>query len=256
MTEATGKCAVESAPKGITFQPDIYPKVLSLLPPAPARILDVGAGQGYFCRLLRERGYEVEACDYRRANFKADEIPFHESDLSRAIGLPDESFDCVVSIEVMEHIENHAAYVREMMRVLKKGGTLIVTTPNILSVSSRWHFFLYGYTDCAPRPLDPSREDYFMQHINPAALNEIMFLVERFGGEMVRVATNRVRRGAWLPAMLLYPVFWLALRGKLIRKQYAEFLPLYRRHMKWMLHPANLAGRITIAVARKRLGDE
>ena len=240
------------SPKGITFQQDIYPKVLSLLPAnRSARILDVGAGEGYFCGLVSERGYRVEACDYRKSLFKLPDVPFYPADLSKGIPLPDESFDCIVSIEVIEHIENHTQFMKELMRVAKKGGTIIVTTPNILSVTSRWHYFLFGYTDCAPRPLDPLREDYHLQHINPIGLPEILFLLERFGGEMAALETNRIRRSAWLPAILLYPVFALALRLKLRRKEYADLLPLYRRHIRWMLTPANLMGRITIAVGRR-----
>lgn len=243
----------DAAPRGITFQQDIYPKVLSLLPAdRSARILDVGAGEGYFSRLMAERGYRAEACDYQRDLFKLKDVPFHQANLGEAIPLPDESFDAVVSIEVMEHIENHTRFVREMMRVLKKGGTIVLTTPNVLSIPSRWHYFLYGYTDCAPRPLDPSREDYFMQHINPASLPEILFLLERFGGELVQLTTNRIRRSARVPMALLYPLLALALRGKLVRKEYADLQPLYRRHIRWMLHPANLMGRITIAVGRKK----
>lgn len=243
----------DEAPRGITFQPDIYPKVLSLLPPPPARVLDVGAGEGYFSRQLRERGYAVEACDYLQDIFKAPEIPFHKADLNESIPLPDHTYDIVVTIEVLEHIENHVRFIREMLRVLKPGGLLVMSTPNILSLPSRWHFFLYGYTDCAPRPLDPSLEAYYMQHINPIGMDQIQFLVERFGGEIVDLATNRIRRSARLPYFLLKPFLALWLRGKLIRRQYEPLLPLYRRSMKWMLHPANLLGRITIAVARKRI---
>ena len=241
-----------ASPRGITFQQDIYPKVLSLLPAdRSARILDVGAGEGYFCGLASKRGYRVEACDYQKSLFKWPDAPFHSADLNQGIPLPDESFDGVVSIEVIEHLENHTQFIKELIRVTRKGGTIIVTTPNILSVTSRWHFFLFGYTDCAPRPLDPSREDYFLQHINPISLPGILFLFERFGGEMTALETNRIRRGAWLPAILLYPVFALALRLKLLRKEYANLLPLYRRHIRWMLTPANLMGRITIAVGQR-----
>jgi SAM-dependent methyltransferase len=239
-------------PKGITFQPDIYPKVLELLPPAPARILDVGAGEGYLCQLLQERGYQVEACDYLQDIFKVPGVPFHKADLNHAIPLPDNTYDAIVSIEVLEHLENHVRFIQECLRVTRPGGLAIFTTPNILSLPSRWHFFLYGTTDCAPRPLDPTLKEYYMQHINPIGLDQILFLVERFGGELVELTTNRIRRSARLPVFLLRPLLALALRGKLIRKSYEPWLPLYRRHMKWMLHPANLLGRITMAVARKR----
>ncbi|HEY8239831.1 MAG TPA: methyltransferase domain-containing protein [Kiritimatiellia bacterium] len=241
----------DTEPKGITFQPDIYPKVLSLLPPKPARVLDVGAGEGYFCKLLKERGYEVEACDYQQELFKLPGVPFHKGDFNRSIPLPDNSYDCIVSIEVLEHLENHVQFMREVMRVLKPGGTVILTTPNVLSFPSRWHFFIYGYTDCAPRPLDPSLDAYYMQHINPISVPEILFLLERFGGEMTDLAANRTRRGAWFPLLFWYPVMALALRGKLLRSKYREHHDLYKRHIRWVLHPANMTGRITIAVGRK-----
>lgn len=242
----------EAGPKGITFQPDIYPKVLDLLPPPGARVLDVGAGEGYFSRLMSARGYAVAACDFSRDAFKCPEIPFHAADLSERIPLPDASFDAVVSIEVIEHIENHTRFIREILRVVKPGGCVIITTPNVLSLTSRWHYFLYGYTDCAPRPLDPAREDYFMQHINPISLPELMFLLERFGGEMSELTTNRVRRSARLPYLLLAPLLRLAIRGKLLRKQYAPWRDLYMRHIRWVTHPANLTGRITIAKAVRK----
>jgi SAM-dependent methyltransferase len=244
--------AGEDGPRAITFQPDVYAKVLSLLPPPPARVLDVGAGQGYFSQVLKDRGYQVEACDYLEDNFKARGVPFHKADLNRKIGLPDDSYDVVVSVEVLEHLEDQFQFIREVLRVAKPGGLVVLTTPNILSFTSRWHFFLYGYTDCAPRPLDPSLEEYYMQHINPVGLDRIMFMIERFGGEMVDLATNHVRRGSIPSFLLLRPLVGLALRLKLMRRKYKDLFPVYRRHMKWMLHPANLLGRITIAVARKK----
>jgi SAM-dependent methyltransferase len=242
----------QAGPRGITFQPDIYPRVLSLLPAAPgARLLDVGAGEGYFCQLAAERGFAVEACDRSPEQFRLPQVPFHAADLSQSIPLPDASFDCVVSIEVLEHLENQAQFVHELLRVTKPGGRLILTTPNILSLPSRWHFFLYGYTDCAPRPLDPTCAEFSMQHVSPIGLPQILFLLERFGGELVQLSTNRFRRSAWLPAALLYPLLAVALRAKLLRPKFTAMHPLYRRHIRWMLHPANLLGRITIAVARR-----
>ncbi len=239
-------------PQGITFQPDIYPKVLSLLPAGEdVSLLDAGAGEGYFSRVAADRGYRVEACDYQKSLFKPDDIPFHQTNLNETIPLPDESFDCVVSIEVIEHVENHARFIKDLLRVTKVGGTLIVTTPNVLSLSSRWHFFLYGYTDCAPLPLDPGLDDYFMQHVNPISLPELLFHLERSGGELVHLTTNRIRRGSRFSAPLFYPLLALALKRKLLRKKYSNHRRLYRRHFRWMLHPANLKGRITIAVVRR-----
>lgn len=240
-------------PRGITFQPDIYPRVMQLLPAVRSlRLLDAGCGEGYLSRLMARGGYEVTACDYSRECFKAPEVPFVEADLNGRLPFADGQFDGVVSVEVLEHLENHVSFIRELLRITRPGGSLILTTPNILSIPSRWHFLLYGYTDCAPRPLDPTREEYYLQHINPIGLDRLLFLIERFGGEVVDLTTNRVRRSARIPLLLLAPLLRTALRGKLLRRKYSECRQLYARHAGWMTHPANLGGRITIAVARKR----
>jgi len=179
-------------------------------------------------------------------------VPFTKADLNQSIPLPDNTYDAVVAIEVLEHLENHFRFLSELLRVTKPGGMLILTTPNVLSISSRWHFFIYGYTDCAPRPLDPRRADYYMQHISPISVPEIVFMIERFGGEMVCLLANRIRRSSIFWFCLLYPVFALAIRLKLLRRKYASMREVYIRHLKWVVHPANLLGRITIAVGRKK----
>ncbi len=239
-------------PRPQTFQPDIYDKVLKQISrEQPSHILDVGAGQGYFSLRLKQKGYQIEACDYDAENFKCPDIPFKTADLNTCLPFSDNLFDCTVSIEVVEHIENHFRFISEMIRVTKPDGLIIVTTPNILSLPSRWHFFLYGYTDCAPIPLNPDRKDYFMQHINPVSLPELLFHFERFGADLVTLTTNRLRRSAFIP-MLLYPFLNIAIRRKLLRSKYTEVFDLHRRHIRWLTTLANMMGRITIAVARKR----
>ena len=101
----------------------------------PARV----AGEAYFCKFIPERGYEAEACDYQQELFKMSGVPFHQADLNRSIPLPDNSYDCIVSIGVLEDLENHVQFMREVMRVLKPGGTVILTMPNVLGLPSRWH---------------------------------------------------------------------------------------------------------------------
>lgn len=53
------------------------------------------------------------------------------------------------------------------------------------------------------------------------------------------------------PKVLMYPFFALSIRRALLGKKYADRRELHERHIRWMLKPANLMGRITIAVARR-----
>ncbi|MCA9783414.1 MAG: class I SAM-dependent methyltransferase [Calditrichaeota bacterium] len=240
-------------PMPITFQPNIYGKVQNLLPEgAGRRALDVGAGHGHFSHKLQERGYQVDACDFLPELFQCPTIPFRRANLNESLPYEDNQFDLVVSIEVVEHIENHFTFMSELLRVARPGAVIIVTTPNVLSLSSRWHHFLYGYCDCAPVPLDPGMEAYFMQHINPISLPQLIFHAERFGGEVVGVATNRYRKGSLLFMPILYPLLALSLRRKLLGRKYREKEGLHRRHLRWMCTRANLLGRITILQVRKR----
>lgn len=248
--------------RGITFQPDIYGKVMTLLPEDKhARILDVGAGQGYFCRQMRAGGHTaVDACDFNEENFQCPEAAFFAANLNESIPAGDETYDCVVSIEVIEHLENHFRFMEELVRVTKKGGTIIVTTPNVLNISGRLHTLFCGFNDCAPYPLDPDQPDYYNQHINPVSLPELLYHFERFGCELVGLTTNRIRKGAWIPMLLLYPLMSVLLRWNLYRasrRLQRRNLPsrdaLFKRHRRWMLSPANLMGRITIAVASRKV---
>lgn len=50
-------------------------------------------------------------------------------DMTRS-ALPDAAFDAVVAVEVLEHVEDDAAFVRQVHRVLKPGGSFLMTTPN------------------------------------------------------------------------------------------------------------------------------
>jgi 2-polyprenyl-3-methyl-5-hydroxy-6-metoxy-1,4-benzoquinol methylase len=75
--------------------------------------------------------------------FKEDEFP-----------LPAEQFDCVVSIDVLEHLRQDQPFLRELRRVLKPGGKAVVTVPNgdvgLLANKIKWRFGMtpevYGHT--------------------------------------------------------------------------------------------------------------
>lgn len=239
---------------GITFQPDIYAKVMALLPTdRTSRLLDVGAGEGFFCGMLRDHDdTDVTACDYQPALFRQTDTPFHRADLNHSLPFEDQSFECLISIEVIEHLENHFRFMPELLRVVRVGGPIIITTPNALSIPSRWHFSWTGFTGCARRPLDPQRQDYFLQHINPISLPELLFYAERFGGELIELTTNRRRRSARMLWFFLYPFFAITLRRKPLRRKHRAHRDLHRRHIRWMLSYANLTGRITIAVIERR----
>ena len=72
-----------------------------------------------------------------------EEIEFYQIDLDTGRApLPDAAGDVVVAVETIEHLENPRAFVRELTRLAKPGGWLIVTTPNQLSLLSKMTLIL------------------------------------------------------------------------------------------------------------------
>lgn len=116
----------------------MYPDLESLLRErvAPgARCLDVGCGDGRTAGLwLREYGCEYVGVDVSdNAIAEAQELGLDVRKISDASELPfpDGTFDAALSIEVFEHLFDPLATAREIFRVLKPGGVLIATLPNV-----------------------------------------------------------------------------------------------------------------------------
>lgn len=115
--------------------------------PAGSRVLDVGAGPCMYRALFAH-------CEYRSHDFAqldSSQLPAgygkidYISDIT-AIPAPDESFDVVISTEVLEHVPDPVAAVREMTRLLKPGGRLLLTAPLGSDIHQQPYHFYGGYT--------------------------------------------------------------------------------------------------------------
>ena len=117
----------------------IHALVASLLAArgAGGTLVDVGCGAGDLWRVTRGRFTRGIGIDVVRYPDLPQEVAFELADLDRdRLPLPDASADVTAAIEVIEHLENPRAFVRELVRVTKPGGWIVVTTPNQLSVLS------------------------------------------------------------------------------------------------------------------------
>ncbi len=102
-----------------------------MLPDAPCRVLDVGCGSGAFTFMLKDEGFDAVGVDWslRDLDNSRSDVCFYVMD-AHDLKFADASFDCVALLEVLEHLENPVKALKEMYRVLKPGGCLIVSTPN------------------------------------------------------------------------------------------------------------------------------
>ncbi|MGH2898237.1 MAG: class I SAM-dependent methyltransferase, partial [Solirubrobacteraceae bacterium] len=105
----------------------------SALPPAGfARILDAGCGSGRNMVMLASRG-EVTGIEPAAASLRAARErgagPVLTGSLDEPLALADASFDLAVALDVLEHVQDDRAALRELARVLAPGGRLLVTVP-------------------------------------------------------------------------------------------------------------------------------
>ena len=173
----------------VTARPDaaalVHEKVLSLLlTEKPGLILDIPAGQGAFAAKARESGYEVRCGDIDVSRFKVHGIKCNQVDLNKLWPYTSSMFDYVVSIEAIEHLENPWHVVREANRVLRLGGKLLITTPNILTIKSRLSYLLHGYPNYFHYMIEhePDRQtESPIDHINPVSFLELRHILSRNG---------------------------------------------------------------------------
>ena len=116
-----------------------YLRYMTLKDEPAGRLLDVGCGAGRLLNRMRKRGWEVEGTDFDpQATSRVSArygIKTHTGDLA-ACTLPGESFDAITMSQTIEHLHNPRLTLEECMRVLKPGGLLIMTTPNVSSIAA------------------------------------------------------------------------------------------------------------------------
>jgi 2-polyprenyl-3-methyl-5-hydroxy-6-metoxy-1,4-benzoquinol methylase len=237
--------------------PKIYASVLGRVQtlglPRGAKILDAPCGDGEVSVELAKLGFEVSAVDM------VDElIPearaalgnrFRIADMTRPLPWPDASFDAILCIEGVEHLEDAFAFLREIWRLLKRGGILVVSTPNIISLRSRMRFFGSGFYNCDPRPLDESAR-HPMHHIGLRTFSELRYMLRTSGFELTAVAATHTK-----PITYAYSIFvpwmWLYTLVAFRKEKSAAQRERNKEIRRTLLSSAILYGENLLLVSRK-----
>ena len=170
-------------------------------------LLDVPAGHGALAVRLRQIGYEVFGCDLYPQIFDVNDIEIKAGDLDATLPYDDASFECVVCIEGLEHIENPGNAIREFSRLLMPGGTLVVSVPNIMNIEERLKWLFTGYTShfkpLSPEFLETISKDYggmeeVALHVNAISYSEVRYLLERNGFELKSVHVDQKKKNSWM----------------------------------------------------------
>lgn len=201
--------------------------------PIKGKLLDVGAATGHFLQLAKERGWQargVELSQYAAEKARASGLDVITG-TARDLNLAPEEFDAVTYLDVFEHIADPISELDLVCKLLRKGGLLIINTPD----SSSWFARLMGkswHTFVPP------------EHLFIYSPKNLTILLKRIGFETAEVCKIGKRFTLQYIFQFLanrYPLFlwrWLA---KICKQSFAGKLAL----------PINLRDNFFI-IARKR----
>jgi SAM-dependent methyltransferase len=179
--------------------------------PPSAQVLDVGCGTGSNLRMLVELDFEdVTGLDRSEDAIRwcrEKELPTVERGDLCALPFPEDHFDLVLATDVLEHIDEPDAAVAELRRVLRPGGTLIVTVPAFES--------LWGLQDDVSHHRRRYRKDELVAQLRAVGFtvarsfhfNFLLFVPIWLARQLVRwlgveVASENEINTRWLNALL------------------------------------------------------
>jgi SAM-dependent methyltransferase len=221
------------------------------------KVLDLGCGDGDYAKRLKDLGFNVIAGDIDIARFRyKNEIEFKRCDITKEMPFPADSFDYVLLMEVVEHLRNPYLVLPEINRIIKNNGILVLSTPNILNLSSRARFLFEGaYDFFREPPLDQAKnpqEVIFNLHLVPYRYHELEYLLSVAGFQVDKILTSIYEGHGW--GFLLPFIRFQAWRKENRTAKKGGNID-YRRIHKITLSKELLFGRHLIIEAKKRLSS-
>lgn len=150
------------------------------------RVLDVGCLGGKISQLIKDQNNEVWGIEINPAAAavaKRRGIRVKVANVEDGLPFEDRFFDVVNAGEILEHLYDTKHFFEESRRVLKKGGLLLFTAPNLNSLENRVRVIWGGYLTM----LGAYPEDHFGEHVRIFNLSKIKELCQQTGFKVIDV---------------------------------------------------------------------
>jgi 2-polyprenyl-3-methyl-5-hydroxy-6-metoxy-1,4-benzoquinol methylase len=219
------------------------------LPPG-ARVLDAPCGGAAALTLaLKERGLSAVGADVDADAAARLGDAFAQVNLDESLPWPDNRFDAVFSTEGIEHLENQFAFLREICRVLKPGGTLVLTTPNITALRSRVRFFGSGFFGRDMRPLNETSR-HPLHHIGLLTFPDLRYVLHTSGFRLIDISHTHIKPVSYLYAIYV-PWMWMYTKLAFRKEKDAAQRERNREIRKTLYSTALLFGECLMLTAKK-----
>lgn len=179
------------------FLARVFDKIYNPIPYSHfGRILDLGCGSGINLYNLKKRGWDVYGLDISKnaVNFARNELNLKNVCVGtiESKKYPDSFFDVILLNHVIEHLSDPKRTLVEIKRVLKRGGLLLITTPNFNSFNAKL-FKKFWF------PLETPRHQYLF---TPTTLRKLLDSVENLKVREIRYSVSTYSLGKSLGYLL------------------------------------------------------
>ena len=137
LIEWTGERCVPWAPDTQVVYEHLHRYMWAAQFVAGRRVLDLASGEGFGAAILADTAERVVGIDideqtveHSRLNYAGERIEFQLGDARDLSRFETDSFDVVIALEMIEHVDDHDRVLREISRVLKADGLLVISTPD------------------------------------------------------------------------------------------------------------------------------
>jgi 2-polyprenyl-3-methyl-5-hydroxy-6-metoxy-1,4-benzoquinol methylase len=238
-------------PRDLTvIQRAVLERVSALGLASGARVLDAPCGgSAALTQALIENGFDVLGADLDPEAGQRLGKAFAKVNLNAPLPWAEQSFDAVFSTEGIEHLENHFSFLREVCRILKPGGLLVLTTPNIAALRSRVRFFGSGFFGRDGRPLNEASR-HPLHHIGLATFPELRYELHMSGFRLIEVRHTHVKPISYLYAIYA-PWMWLYTRLAFRKEKNPGQRERNKEILATLLSPSVLFGENLMLTAKR-----
>lgn len=198
-------------------------------------IADLSAGTGYVAHLFEEAGATVKIFDLVPQQNRFARAVCQPIDLQELFPIESASIDMAICAETMEHLPNQFFFFREVARILKPGGSLLLTTPNTSSLRSRLAQFALEsehYGHAAPNEFDAYvawGNGHYFGKLFISGLLRLRTMAAINGLQLERSYPSAVSSTSVF-LLFVYPLLWM-IHYRVLRKQIRES-PAHRAGLK------------------------
>jgi 2-polyprenyl-3-methyl-5-hydroxy-6-metoxy-1,4-benzoquinol methylase len=201
--------------KGIALKNKL--DLINSLQDSKGKLLDIGSGTGEFLNVAKEDGWEIIGVE-PSSKAKAIAIKKGVSFIDNTNLLEDQSFDVITMWHVLEHVPNIENQIKELKRLLKPNGTILIAVPNFNSFDAKYYDVFWAAYD-VPRHLWHFSKTAIKALFQKQDLELIKVLPMKFDAFYVSLLSEKYKSGK----MNFIKAFFIGFKSNMKAKQNFEY---------------------------------